>query len=81
MIGSPETGRQHLARRSGTSATPSTRMPYLVASDSGRRRAGALRGIRSSAAERSSAASPAFRRESTLLTTTFGEIFAPPSAM
>jgi hypothetical protein len=56
-------------------------MPYLVASDSGRRRAGALRGIRSSAADGSTPASPAFSRARTLLTTTFGEIFAPPSAM
>src|SRR5688572_28721869 len=37
-MSSPDTGRQHLARRSGTSSTPSTRMPYCDASPSARRR-------------------------------------------
>ena len=40
-IGSPLTGRQHLARRSGTSETPSTRIPNLAALPPGRRSGGA----------------------------------------
>src|SRR3954452_15161403 len=38
MIGSPGTGRQHLARRIITSSTPSTRMPYWLAVAVGWRR-------------------------------------------
>jgi hypothetical protein len=67
--------------RSITSSTPSTRMPYEALEPVGWRRWRRVETSDSAVVVSSSAASPCLRRCRTLLTMTFGEIFAPPRAM
>ena len=79
-MGSPGTGRQHLASRSITSSTPSTLMPNVE--EAAVLRGASLRSSSSAAGDGSSTAdSPSFSRCISFWVTVLAEIFAWPSAM